>query len=181
MPLQLFLPGLSAPAISPCASHVSASLLHYPDVSSDVLCEHAKALGHASELLTDSIFARLGIPCASFAEHSQFDRLIWIGSTCLRVQVKGRHRMNHGEYHFGIKRGYQRGPNGTRAYDRGDFDLLALVGLPDNVVKFAAEWAKTHVIRRQEIARLRASPGASLRQALEDLGLAGTADAPIAT
>ncbi len=180
MPLQPFLPGLSAPATPPSASLLSASLLHYPDVSSDVLCEHAKTLGHAAELLTDSVFARLGIPCASFAEHSRFDRLIWIGSTCLRVQVKGRHRMTNGQYHFDIKRGYQRGPNGTCGYDRGDFDILALVGLPENVVKFTSEWSKTHVIRGREIGRLRACPGASLRSALADLGLSGTALAPSA-
>lgn len=181
MPLQPFLPGLSAPAAPLCASHMSTSLLHYPDVSAKALCENAKTLGHASELLTDSVFARLGIPCASFAEYSRFDRMIWIDSTCLRVQIKGRHRMTDGAYHFDIKRGYQRGPNGTCAYDRADFDLLALVGLPDNIVKFTAHWAKSHVIGGHEIPRLRTCPGASLQQALTELGLAEAVTAPIAT
>ncbi|WP_071795133.1 hypothetical protein [Natronohydrobacter thiooxidans] len=159
---------------------MSASLLHYPDVSSGVLCENAKTLGHASELLVDSVFARLGIPVASFAEHSPFDRMIWIGSNCLRVQVKGRHRMTDGGYHFDIKRGYQRGPNGTREYDRGDFDVLALVGLPHDIVKFTASWSKSHVIRGHEIPGLRNRPGASLQQALDALGLSGTTPADCA-
>ncbi|MCH8476301.1 MAG: hypothetical protein LAT55_13855 [Opitutales bacterium] len=180
MPHQPFLPGLIAPASPLNAAHQFDDLLHYPDVGSHLLCEHAKTLGHASELLTDSIFARLGIPAASFPEHSQFDRLIWIGSTCLRVQIKGRHRMTGGGYHFDIKRGYQRGPTGTRAYARDDFDILALVALPDNVVKFTAEWSKTHVIAAHEIARLRTSPGASLHLALSDLGLSGTCATPAA-
>ena len=181
MPHQPFLPGLSAPATPPAASQMSASLLHYPDVSAKALCENAKTLGHAAELLVDSVFARLGLIAASFAEHSRFDRMIWIGTTCLRVQIKGRHRMTDGAYHFDIKRGYQRGPNGTRDYDRGDFDLLALVGLPDDVVKFTALWSKSHVIRGHEIPGLRNAPGSSLRQALSDLGLSGTAPAPSAT
>jgi len=181
MPHQPFLPGLSAPATAPAASHMSASLLQYPHVSAQALYENAKTLGHAAELLVDSVFARLGVPAASFPECSRFDRVIWIGTTCLRVQIKGRHRMTEGAYHFDIKRGYQRGPNGTRDYDRGDFDLLALVGLPDDIVKFTARWAKSHVIRGHEISGLRACPGASLRQALSDLGLSGTAPAPSAT
>lgn len=180
MPFQLSLPGLSAPATPASASHMSASLLHYPDVSSDVLCENAKTLGHAAELFVDSVFARLGVPAADFAEHAPFDRMIWIGPTCLRVQVKGRHRMTDGAYHFDIKRGYQRGPNGTRAYDRGDFDLLALVGLPHDIVKFTAFWSKSHVIRGDEISGLRNRPGASLQQALDDLGLSGITLAPCA-
>lgn len=181
MPLQPFLPGLSAPETPSSASHMSASLLHYPDVRSDVLCENAKTLGHAAELLVESVFARLGVPAASFAEYSRFDRMIWIGSTCLRVQIKGRHRMTGGAYHFDIKRGYQRGPTGTRDYDQGDFDLLALVGLPDDVVKFTARWARSHVIRCEEIHGLRAYPGASLRQALVDLDVNSVAGMPAPT
>lgn len=180
MPHQPFLPGLIAPVSPLAASHQFDDLLQYPNVGSHLLCEHAKTLGHASELLTDSIFARLGIPTASFPEHSQFDRLIWIGAACLRVQIKGRHRMTAGGYHFDIKRGYQRGPTGTRAYSRDDFDILALVGLPDNVVKFTAEWSRTHVIAAGEIARLRASPGASLQLALTDLGLSAAPATPTA-
>ena len=88
--------------------------------------------------------------------------------------------MTDGAYHFDIKRGYQRGPNGTRAYDRGDFDLLALVGLPHDIVKFTAGWAKSHVIRGHEIPGLRNAPGSSLRQALADLGLSGTSPEPYA-
>jgi hypothetical protein len=138
---------------------MSASLLHYPDVGADILCENAKTLGHAAELLVDSVFARLGVPAASFPEYSRFDRLIWIGSTCLRVQIKGRHRMTDGAYHFDVKRGYQRGPAGTRDYERGDFDMLALVGLPDDVVRFTGRWARSHIIRGREIPGLRACPG----------------------
>ena len=89
MPFQPFLPGLTAPSTPSSASHMSASLLHYPDVSANALCENAKTLGHAAELLVDSVFARLGIIAASFPEYSRFDRMIWIGPPVCGYRSRG--------------------------------------------------------------------------------------------
>jgi len=171
MPYQPSLPGLFAPCAPARVSNLFDTLLHYPDISAELTCARAKELGQSAELLTDSLLARLGIPCANFAEHSPFDRMIWIGSACLRLQIKSRHKTGEGGYRFDIKKGYQRGPHGTRPYSRDEFDLLALVALPENVVKFTSVWSTSHVIRPDEIPGLRARPGRSLVLALEALGI----------
>ena len=88
MPYQPSLPGLFAPCAPARVSNLFDTLLHYPDISAELTCARAKELGQSAELLTDSLLARLGIPCANFAEHSPFDRMIWIGSACLRLQIK---------------------------------------------------------------------------------------------
>src|SRR6056297_835617 len=173
---QPFLPGLAAPDPAEAALTCAPDMMDYPDLAGDVLCERAKELGLAGEFFVDSILTRLGVPFAQFGEHSAFDRLIWIGGRCLRMQIKSRHRMSGTGYHFEIRKGYQRGPIGTRPYDRGDFDLLALVGLPHDVVRFTSDWRLSHRITTSEIPQLRARPGASLSAALQDLGLDSTLD-----
>ena len=85
MPYQPSLPGLFAPCAPARVSNLFDTLLHYPDISAELTCARAKELGQSAELLTDSLLARLGIPCANFAEHSPFDRMIWIGSACFAV------------------------------------------------------------------------------------------------
>ena len=174
------LAGLSAPELTGAAGSTSqmTALLRYPDVPSEVLCARAKELGHAAELQVDSVMARLGVKSASFGEHSPFDRVLWIGTFCFRLQIKGRNRSDErGDYRFDIRKGYQRGPTGTKAYEPGDFDLLALVALPENVVKFTARWSEHHVIRRSEIAGLRARPGESLMAAFRAFGVTFDTDA----
>ena len=173
---QPCLPGFDAPATAGSTPSDTPVMLTYPNIPGRVLCERAKELGLAAELYVDSILSRLGIPFAQFGEHAAFDRLIWIGSRCLRVQIKGRHRISASGYHFEIRKGYQRGPVGTRPYKRGEFDLLALVGLPHDVVRFTSEWSPQHRILASEIPQLRARPGRSLTIALANLGLEPAAD-----
>lgn len=178
---QPYLPGLAAPDPAEAALTRVPDMMDYPDLSGDVLCERAKELGLASEFLVDSILTRLCVPFAHFGEHSAFDRLIWIGGRCLRVQIKSRHRMSEKGYIFEIRKGYQRGPSGTRPYARGEFDLLALVGLPHDVVRFTSDWRLSHRIKTSEIPRLRARPGASLAETLQDLGLDPAPDPALTT
>jgi len=173
---QPCLPGLDAPAPAGSSASDTPVMLTYPNIPGRVLCERAKELGLAAELYVDSILSRLGIPFAQFGEHAAFDRLIWIGSRCLRMQIKSRHRMSQTGYDFEIRKGYQRGPVGTRPYKRGEFDLLALVGLPHDVVRFTCDWNRQHRILASEIPHLRAHPGRSLTAALADLGLDPVAD-----
>lgn len=173
MPHQMSLAlGLAAP--EPSAFPLDrgpASLMDYPQLHADTICTHAKELGLAAELLVDSTLARLGIPYASFGEHSAYDRVIWTADRCLRMQIKARHRATGSAYVFDIKKGYQRGPTGTKPYQPGEFDILALVALPENAVRFTAEWRPTHKINLCEIPRLRARPAETLIAALEHLGL----------
>ena len=168
---QPCLPGLDAPDIISDTRNSDHKMMRYPDLTGEVLCNRAKELGLAAEFFVDSILTRLGVPAAQFGEHSAFDRLIWVGGRCLRLQVKSRHRMSEYGYTFEIRKGYQRGPVGTRPYDKDEFDLLALVGLPHDVVRFTAEWRPQHRIAAREIPGLRARPGLSLAKAIEDLGL----------
>jgi hypothetical protein len=168
---QPCLPGLDAPDIVSDTQTPEHKMMQYPDLPGEVLCNRAKELGLAAEFFVDSILTRLGVPAAQFGEHSAFDRLIWIGGRCLRLQIKSRHRMSGSGYHFEIRKGYQRGPVGTRPYDEGEFDLLALVGLPHDVVRFTCECRPQHRIAAREIPGLRSRPGLSLAAALADLGL----------
>lgn len=175
MPHQLSLAlGLASPKPSFCPlDRGGSSLLDYPYLHADTICAHAKELGLAAELLVDSTLARLGISYASFGEHSAYDRVIWTADRCLRLQIKARHRATERAYVFDIKKGYQRGPTGTKPYEPGEFDILALVALPEKAVRFTAEWRSSHRITLCEIPRLRARPAESLMEALEHLGLCG--------
>ena len=172
MAFQPSLPGLAPPCRPEPARTARAALAHYPDVVPDDLCAHAKILGQAGERLVDCVFAMLGERAIPTPEHEQFDRLVWLDQRLLRVQIKTRHVLTSGGYVFNVRRGYQRGPDGTRPYDPGDFDMLALVALPDFVVKFTSDWHQAHRIHTTEIPSLRRHPRASFDTALQDLGLA---------
>jgi hypothetical protein len=172
MALQPTLPGLAPPCRPEPARTARAALARYPDVDPDDLCTHAKVLGLAGEHLVDCVLAMLGERAIPTPEHEQFDRIVWLDQRLLRVQIKTRNVPSAGGYVFNVRRGYQRGPFGTRPYDPQDFDMLALVALPEFVVKFTADWRPSHVVTLAEIPRLRRQPRASLDTALHDLGLA---------
>jgi len=171
MAFQPSLPGLAPPRRPEPARTARTALARYPDVAPADLCTHAKILGQAGEHLVDCVLSTLGERVIPTPEHEQFDRLVWLDQRLLRVQIKTRHVPAAGGYDFIVRRGYQRGPDGTRPYDRGDFDMLALVALPHFVVKFTSEWHHAHRITAAEIPGLRRSPRASFDDALRDLGL----------
>jgi len=173
MPHQFLLPGFQPPAPPPECRDAREALRDYPYISGQTMCRFGKQLGAAGELLFDSIMMRLGERSIACAEHEQFDRILWLPDALIRVQIKTRHSMTGDSYVFDIKKGYQRGPTGTKPYDRSDFDMLALVILPEGVIRFTSEWRNTHRIRTCEIPALRARPGASLLDALGGLGLSG--------
>ncbi|PZX37963.1 hypothetical protein LY56_03164 [Roseinatronobacter thiooxidans] len=173
MPHQLLLPGLPPPPpLPPECRAAREALRNYPKVPGHILSHYAKQLGTSGELLFDSVMMRLGersIPCA---EHEAFDRILWLPQALVRVQIKTRHVMTHDSYVFDIKKGYRGGPTGTKSYNRSDFDILALIVLPESVIKFTAEWQNFHRIRMSEIQDLRKRPGASFTQTLASMGLA---------
>jgi hypothetical protein len=172
MPQQLHLPGFHPPDRPVEARTARAALARYPDLDGPTLSRYGKHLGKSGELLFDSLMMRLGERVIAADEHEHFDRVVWLPDIFLRVQIKTRNVPSGAGYHFEIRKGYQRGPVGTKPYARADFDLLALVVLPESVIKFTAEWRPSHVVSAAEIPSLRRHPRASFDTALQDLGLA---------
>lgn len=72
---------------------------------------------------------------------------------------------------FHVLKGYHRSPTGVRHYDQDDFDIVGLVALSENVVKFTTDRRQSHRIALSEIESLRATPCASFDRAMKDLGL----------
>lgn len=178
MPHQFLLPGFHPPAPPAEFRDARIALRDYPDIPSHVMCRYGKQLGSAGELLFDSIMMRLGERSIECGEHEPFDRILWLPAGLVRVQIKTRHTITGDGYVFDIKKGYNRGPTGTKPYRTNEFDLLALVVLPENAVRFTAEWRGRHKIRLCEIPRLRARPAESLMEAFEHLGLSGALQSP---
>lgn len=177
MPVQLPLTGLSLPEPAPLAAADLSDLWSYPDLSTQTLCTHAKLLGHAGECLADSLLSRFGLLSIPLPEMSPADRLVLHPARPLRLQVKTTSTRRGTAWQFNIQRGYAHAPSGIRPYEAGAFDLLALVVLPENVVRFTAELRPRHRIAQAEIAALRAKPRASLEEALLSLGLGAGCDA----
>lgn len=172
MSQQLMLPRLQLPAYHPPAALTPTDALRdYPDVPSGHICEHAKILGTAGEFFCDALLLRHGIQSYQVPEFSAFDRFIYIDGQPLRLQTKVRHTAARGRYDFSVKRGDPRHPRGSRSYDAGDFDILAMVLLNEFVVKFSATWQSETSICFPEIPSLRAKPLESFERALRQLGV----------
>ena len=170
MPIQLLLPGLT-PAAPPPPAPPSDDLMMYPEVPSGTLSRHAKLLGRAGEALVDSFLGRWGLLSLPVPECQPFDRLLVIGGTALRAQIKTASVARDGHFNFEVSHGYRGSPTGVRGYAAGSFDLLILVMLPHNAVMFSADLGRRHRIAVTDIPRLQAAPRASLGRALVDLGL----------
>ena len=177
MPVQFPLPGLSLPC--PPVSHpAEVQLSAYPAVSPAVLSRHAKLLGAAGEALVDSHLGRWGMLSLPVPESLPYDRLVVIGRTLLRVQVKTASVARGGAFNFEIAQGYRGAPAGVRGYAADAFDLLALVVLPHNAVAFTADLGRRHRLPVAAIPGLLAAPRASLARALDALGLPEAVPAP---
>ena len=171
MPVQLPLAHLSLPPVALPDSARAADLWSFPDLDRDTLCHHAKILGLAGEHFVDSMLLRFGLLPLPLPEHSSADRLVLHPEAVLKLQIKTATAERNGSWSFSICKGYNHSPSGLRPYNASDFDLLALVVLPENVVRFTRERRPTQRITRPEIASLRADPRASLEEALLSIGL----------
>ena len=175
MPFQSLLPGL-LPRPPLCLPSGSQRLWDFPGLSLEDRCRHAKALGHAGECLVDSLLLRYGLQVVRLPEFCGTDRLVLHPRQILRLQVKTTTtRRRHG-WEFNAHHGYSRSPRGLRPYAEGAIDLLALVVLPENVVRFTTEARPRHRISDTELAALRADPKASLEAAFWSLGLKAPGD-----
>lgn len=169
MPFQPEFPGFCSIARS--APTLSNALEAYPHVSSRTISRYAKRIGRAGEHLVDSILTRYGDHILTAPEDEPFDRLVRRGDRHVTIQVKTSARAVDGFYKFSMKRGYSGSPKGIRSYGAGDYDIAALVALPENVVFFSADRRESYRISLDQIAGLRAHPRASYLCALEEIGL----------
>lgn len=171
---QPYLRGLDLPLDpEPTAKpyHVPLSeLRQFPDISAQAKSHHAKRFGSAAELLCDSILMRLGIDCHPTQEFQAYDRVCYLNERALRLQIKVRLSALNGGFLFTITHGNPRHANGVRGYHDDAFDLLALVVLHQNVIKFSASKAERQRISLSEIPLLQDRPFDSLYHALCALG-----------
>lgn len=169
MPFQPDLPGLLTPVIQ-SPERQNTSLESFPDVSSRTLSHYAKVIGRAGELFVDSLLTRYGELILAVPEDQPFDRLIRRGERVLTLQIKTSARAVGGVFKFAMKKGYSGSTYGIRGYSPEDYDIAALVALPENVVMFSADRRESHRIGVDQIGALRADPRASYLRALEDIG-----------
>lgn len=171
MPHQFCLPGISlgAPLLPDSSDSAEQNLRNYPDVPAMTISRHAKSIGAAGEALFDSFMFRIGEMPFSIGDHLPFDRLLWRDSSLIRVQIKTSTRSAGGFYNFSITRGYRGNPGGVRPYGPDDFDMLALVILPENAIYFTVEKTKSHRVPVQLVKHLQAEPRASFDTALADI------------
>lgn len=170
--MQLLLPGFVPPERPAENRDARDALATYPDTPVQDLCRHAKILGRAGELLVDSTLMRLGERVYPADEHERHDRLLILPSgTSLRLQVKTRHtQTQNGDRVFTLRQRSERGCTGRGPYRPEDFDILAMVVLAENVVRFTADWQLRQVVHATEIPELRRNPRQSLDEALARLG-----------
>lgn len=175
MPVQMPLANLTLPPVALRDAAAVSALWSFPDLDTGTLCHHAKILGEAGERFVDSMLLRFGLLPLALPEHSSSDRLVLHPSAVLKLQIKTATARRANAWHFNISKGYNHSPGGLRPYADGDFDLLALVVLPENVVRFSRDRRASQRIMRSEIAGLRADPRASLEETLLALGVAAPA------
>lgn len=170
---QPLLPGIDPACLTPSLGtpRYAETLWDYPNCAPLILQRNAKAIGHAGELLCDSIIARLGLHASSVPEGLPFDRMIMIGEIGVRTQIKTTTHARNGYFRFSATQGYHRSPTGVRPYAADAFDLLCLVALHENVVMFTTNKSVSQSIPTQIVPMLRARPQDSLRHALRELNI----------
>lgn len=172
---QPFLSGLVLPPLD--MPPASRDLRHWPDVSAETVCQHARRLGSAGELLFDSQMLCFGEKPLDPGEFFPFDRLILRAPRALRVQIKSVIMpAERGGYSVEPRKGYRGSPRGIRRYEDGDFDLLAIVLLRESVIRYSAEKAARYHIPLACIEQLRRDPRASFDSAIAALDAAARDD-----
>ena len=169
---QPFLSGLVLPPVE-MPPPASRDLRHWPDVSAETVCQHARRLGTAGELLFDAQMLCFGETPLDPGEFFPFDRLILRAPRALRVQIKSVIMpAERGGYSVEPRKGYRGSPRGIRRYEDGDFDLLAIVLLRESVIRYSAEKAPRYHIPLASIEQLRRDPRASFDSAMAALDAA---------
>ena len=146
-------------------------LRNFPNVPRQALSANAKWIGLAGELLVESVLLRIGLVSAQLPEFMPADSIVYHPGALLRVQIKTCSKPRDGAFHFNVCKGYHRSPTGVRRYDRSDYDLLALVALSENVVKFTADRRQMQALLLADVPELRMYPRRSLDDALKAIGI----------
>ncbi|MEM7709239.1 MAG: hypothetical protein AAF264_00465 [Pseudomonadota bacterium] len=177
MAVQYRLPGLlpQEPA-DPCRLGPGHALWSFPNVPPETLCAQANLLGCAGEALVDSLLLRYGLIPLAVPAGLAVDRVVVHPNGLFRMQIKTTATRRADGYAINAERGYRGSPQGRRGYDADDYDMLAIVALPDDVVRFTTEVRSRHRICLSEVPGLRADPRASLEAALIRIGLDPDAD-----
>lgn len=179
MSIQPLLPGLMLPPAGPLLPDAQ-DLRDWPDVPAAVVCRHAKQLGAAGEALFDSQMYCFGEISLAVPEFLPYDRVLLRNPRVLRVQVKTVTMPSDHGYAVEPRKGYRGNPQGTRRYEAGDYDLLAIVILREGVIRYSAEQAWRHHIPFHTIRGLHTDPRASFDAAIAALGDLPEADpAPV--
>ncbi|HHX82594.1 MAG TPA: hypothetical protein GX696_06390 [Pseudomonadaceae bacterium] len=177
MAIQPTLSGLLLPATISLPD--TQDLRDWPNIPAEVVCRHAKQLGAAGEALFDSqmlCFGEIGLPVPEFLP---FDRVLLRSPRLLRVQIKTVTMPSDHGYAVTPRKGYRGSPQGMRAYEADEYDLLAIVILSEGVIRYGAATAGRQRIPLSAIRRLREDPRASFDAALADLdGEADTLPVP---
>jgi hypothetical protein len=153
-------------------------LVHYPDVTPDVLCRHARALGQAGESFVDSLLLRHGLVTARLPDGNCADRLLLLPNRSLKLQIKTRTSPGSRGYVFRMQKGFRASGDGCRPYEAGDYDVAALVALPINAVMFTADQGATLTIPHERIPKISSDPLCSLASALANLDAAAAVPEP---
>jgi hypothetical protein len=153
-------------------AHLSSNfddLAGFPHIDSMIVSRRARLLGLAGEALVDCMLLRFGLFPSTMPEGAPSDRIITFAQRSIHLQIKGSAKPCTRGYVFRMQKGYRGSPGGRRPYVAGDFDIAALVALPENAVMFSASLSPTILMRFEDIAQLKRNPLASLDQALGDL------------
>ena len=162
-----FLPGFGPQHDAIEIDDAGHDLEHYPDVRSELIMSHAKTIGLSGELFVDSLLIRHGLTVLPVPESMPFDRLICIDDRHVKIQIKTTTRSRNGYYLFNLQKGHYRSRRGVQRYASDDYDVAALVILPENVAFFSSDYRSGHRIAVREVAFLRANPLASFRRAID--------------
>ncbi len=139
MAIQPTLSGLLLP--STISLPDTQDLRDWPHIPAEVVCRHAKQLGAAGEALFDSqmlCFGEIGLPVPEFLS---FDRVLLRSPQLLRVQIKTVTMPSDHGYAVTPRKGYRGSPQGMRAYEADEYDLLAIVILSEGVIRYSAATA----------------------------------------
>jgi hypothetical protein len=101
---QPYLPGIKPPQRAENRD-ARIALASFPAMSNQILRRHAKPLGHAAELLVDSVLMGLGERACRAAEFESHDRVLLLPDGALiPIQVKARHCCTQtGAYVFNLQ------------------------------------------------------------------------------
>ncbi|MCW8306876.1 hypothetical protein AruPA_07485 [Acidiphilium sp. PA] len=98
---------------------------------------HAIMIGEAGASLATSRLLAWGFPTQQAMPGSPYDLSVDLADGGhARIQVKTTNRLKDRAYHWILKRGCSSSASGTFRYERGDFDIAALVALPIDRVLF---------------------------------------------